>query len=184
MAKTYYSTLYTAQNYRSESSSGEGFVSIAGKVVVPSGTSIATGDILKLFWVPAGATLLRLAIANNVWGTTCPIDILGDATDPNAIADTDIDFTAAHGVTTVPLQYVNDFSTTGGLTSFAADMPPRTAAECVTAVFGTVSGAVSSGIKYLTFAAELFIPTSESVVTDNTVYTWNGEASGAGVAST
>jgi len=181
---TYYSNIYHSAKVRNACEASEGLVTIRGRVEVPVGKAPATGDTLKLFINPAGCTVLRLVLAHNIWGTTCPIAEIGDETDPNAIQDTDIVLTAIRGYGgTIPLQLWNDGADTGGVLQFDADMPPRTGDEDIIATLGTVSGAVTTGA-WLSFTAELYVPDNRTTFGGGTVYTWNGTSAGLGNAST
>lgn len=183
---TYYSPLYHGSYVRTACETSEGgIVGIRGRVEIPVGKAPLTGDILKLFILPPNTTLLRIVLANNDWGTDVPLDILGTTTDPNCILDTDLALGTARGITTLPAGFVNDMAgtSTSLAAAFAADAPPIATAEEVLGVLGTVSGGATTGC-YLSFAAEIYVPDVRAVVNTGTTYTWNGESSGLGVAST
>ena len=182
---TYYSNIYHGAEIRNRCEASEGFVSIRGRVEIPVNKAPATGDILKLFILPGGATLTRIVFANNDWGTDVPADTIGTETDPNGIADADLALGTARGTTALPAGYVNDLTATssGLFVAFAADIPPVAADEDVYIVLGTVSGGATTGC-WLSFTAELYIPDARTTFGGGTQYTWNGTSAGLGNAST
>lgn len=153
---------------------GSGF--IAGKLVIPAGTAVATGDVLNFFKLRAGQVLVGLYLENNSWATDAPgtlghyeaNDNDGDGTDGEAIVANsilaDLIFeTAARR---------NLVNASGG---FNANFAPVTGDVAIKAVVGTVNTGTTAGEKYVRFVAQV----ADCGNSPNVAYTWNGNASGS-----
>lgn len=191
---TYYSNIYHGAKVRNACETSEGgFVQIRGRLEIPVGKAPATGDILKLFILPADCYLFRIAFSNNDWGTTVPLDTLGNETTAGGIiGSTDLALGTARGYgTAAPYMYVNDsftadtvWTASASIQSFAAaTFPPSASDEDIVGVLGSVTAGSTSGC-WLSFAAEIYVPDARTTFGGGTQYTWNGTSSGLGNAST
>lgn len=182
---TYYSNIYHGAEIRNRCEAGEGLVTIRGRLEIPVNKAPATGDTLKFFILPSGATLLRIFFSNNDWGTTVPLDTIGTESDATAIATTDLALGTARGITTLPIGYYNDLAgtSTSLVTTFYADLPPAASDEDVYGVLGSVTAGSTSGC-WISFTAEILIPDARTTFGGGTQYTWNGTSAGLGNAST
>ena len=196
---TYYSNIYHGAKVRTACEAGEGgFIQIRGRVEVPVGKAPVTGDVLKLFILPANCYLFRIALSNNDWGTDVPINDLGNETDADGIIDSDaggvgaVALGTARGYgTAAPLIRVNDsftadtvWTASASISAFAAaTFPPSASDEDISATLGTVTGGSTSGC-WLSFAAEIYVPDARTTFGGGTQYTWNGTSAGLGNAST
>lgn len=191
---TYYSNIYHGAKVRTACEAGEGgFVQIRGRLEIPVGKAPASTDILKLFILPANCYLLRIAISNNSWGTTVPLNTLGNETSATAIiGSTDLALETARGYgTAAPHIRVNDSFTadtawTASASIFAfndATCPPSASDEDIVGVLGSVTAGSTSGC-WLSFAAEIYVPDARTTFGGGTQYTWNGTSAGLGNAST
>lgn len=190
---TYYSPLYHSPAVRTACETSEGgFVQIRGRVEVPVGVAPATGDILKLFILPANAYLFRIAFSNNDWGGTVPLDTLGNETTATGIIGaTDLALGTARGYgTAAPIIYINDSFTADNAWTASASIyafnstsfPPSASDEDIVGVLGSVTAGSTSGC-WLGFSAEIYVPDVRAVTASKT-YTWNGLSAGQGNAST
>jgi hypothetical protein len=179
---TYYSDVFQGPNPFTLSPSN-GVVSILGKAVIPAGTAVATGDVIKLLKLPAGCYPIKLRHWNNAWASSdCP-GTLGFATAGAGYIATDVVLETARATT--PIVYINEGATdTGGNdeTAFATNVGALSAADTLQITVGTVSGGTTTGEKYITFFFEFIDINSAKAA--NVAYSYNGQSSLVAGAST
>lgn len=141
---------------------------ISGKVVIPATTGIATSDIINLFRLRAGHTILAFHGESSAWGTAVPGTLGHYGVDDDAAIDAD------SVIADVDLEDADVFLT------FATPLQAQAACTedaTVRIVVGTVSTPEVAAVKYLYFSALIAYYGSGTDAT-TPVYTWNGNASG------
>ena len=178
---TYYADVFQGPNPFMQNPSG-GVISVLGKVVIPAGTAVATGDVLKLLKLPAGCYPIKVRQWNNAWGTAVP-GTFGFATAGAGYISADVDLDTARATT--PKTYINEGTADAGgnaETAFATNTGALAAVDTLQVTVGTVTSGTAAGEKYLTFFFEFIDLNSAKAA--NPGYTYNGFSSlVAGVSS-
>lgn len=163
---TYNSNIWNTQIARVDTAVGGELV--FGRVEIPAGTAPATGDILNLFRMRSGHSILAFHFECSDWGTDVPgtlgTSTVDDDTEidlDSVIADVDLEDAG------VKLAFATPLATIG--TAVTEDAR-------VKVVIGTVSSGTAAGVKSLNFAAVVGgWPTSAAAP----AFTYNGAASGS-----
>jgi len=172
---TYYSDLYGGPNPFVACPSTNGLITVVGRVEIPAGTAVATGDVIKLLRVPAGTYGVRARYWNNAWGTDVP-GIFGFTTADNDCITADVVLETARA--TVPRVLVHEDATSAGAvagTTWATACGALAANDDLAIVIGTVDAGTAAGVKYLTFTFD-FVDTASARAL-NVDYTYNAQSS-------
>ena len=162
---TYYSNVWGCKPQIDGNSTGSAL--ICGRVVIPAGTAVATGDVLLLSKLRAGTTILAFHGESNAWGDAVP-GTLGHTDADGGTNVQDLDSVIAD-VDLEDADVFFNFATplTGPFGALAED-------AVLKVVVGTVTNGTAAGEKYVNFAFQVASFGNSA----NVVYNWNGEASG------
>ncbi len=160
---TYYSNVWGTPAGVSSLTVGGGY--ICGRVSIPAGTAVATGDVLNLFVLRAGSTILGFHGESNAWGDAVP-GTLGHTDKDGGSNTVDLDSVIAD----VDLEDADVFLSLA--TPLQAPFGAVAEDVVVKVVIGSVTNGASAGVKYLNFAA--LIGTFGN--SGGYAYTWNGTA--------
>lgn len=158
-----------------------GVVDVVGSILVPAGVGLVTADVLNLFRYRSGGYLRNLWIQNSDFATTAAPGTLGHygVDDGVAIAAdsilTDLAFETAANRNLE--NYASDLTSAGG--NFATPFATSTEDTAIKAVVGTMNGAITTGAKYVKFAAEIVYFGAD--LDSTAVFTYGGATSGASV---
>ena len=157
-----------------------GVIEFVGGLKYPAGVAPVTGDVLKLFRVPAGSYIDLVQLYHASWGTTVPGKIGLATQDDDAVA-------TAHAFETsrvLPYTYLADAADSAATgvdrtVKFATDLAVTTATDTFQITLGTVStGTAASELKFRVRLVQF--PVGQAYTK---TYTWNSTAAGAGVAT-
>jgi len=173
---TYYSNVWNTI-IRPDHAGAGGVVQVAGSLKVPTGTAIATGDVLKLFRVGSGGHVRNVWLQNSDFATTDAPGTFGHygvddgaAIDASSIVGDVVFETAADRNFE---NYASDLTSAGA--NFATPFVTLTEDVSFEIVIGTVDAGLSNADRYVKFVVEVVF---FGAARDPFAYTWNGEASG------
>ena len=158
---------------------GKGIVNIVGSILVPAGTGLATADVLNFFRARAGGHLRSIWIQNSDFATTDAPGTLGHyGIDDGAAIDAD-SITNDLVFETAADRCFENLATAVQTSGTAFQAPFATVTEdfAVKAVVGTMNGPITTGAKYVKFAAELVYFGADQNTAGT--FTYNGASSGA-----
>ncbi len=163
---TYYSNVWNTKTGGTSLAVGGNM--LCGRLEIPAGTAVATGDILNLCRVRAGTNVLGFHGESNAWGSAVP------GTLGTYGVDDDAAITADNIIADVDLEDADVFLSLA--TPLAAPFITPTEDYTIRAVVGTVSSGTSAGVKYLNFA--VLLGTFGETSSPRYAFTYNGAASG------